>query len=117
MTLVDLILLALFGAICYGFGRVSMMFTILRTVTETVDETDKPVDTTIELLNIEKHNDMYYAYVGQRFAGQSTTLPDLIANMKNTQKITTFKVAHIPVLNDSERAALAEAIYNNYQIK
>lgn len=118
MTLVDLILLALFGAICYGFGRVSMMYSILRTATEeAAKETDKPAETATELLNIEKHDNMYYAYVGERFAGQAASLGDLVANMKNTQKITSFKIAHISVLNDTERAALAEAIYNNYQIK
>ena len=118
MTLVDLILLVVFGAICYAFGRVSMMYTILRTAAEkSAEQADKPAEAAVELLNIEKHNDMYYAYLGQRFAGQSATLADLVSNMKNTQKITTFKIAYISVLSDAERAALAEAIYNNYQIK
>lgn len=122
MTLVDLILLALFGAICFVAGYVHAMRVIVKAVIEQAETDQKDTGTDLlptesQLLNIEKHNNMYYAYVGEQFAGQSSSLQELVINMKHQRKIVSFKVAHIAGLDSSERAALAEAIYNNYQIK
>lgn len=122
MTLVDLILLALFGFICFVFGYVHAMRVIVKAVVEQaeIDQDADPAESStqgLDSLNIEKHNGTYYAYVGEQFAGQSSSLQELVTNMKHQRKIVSFKVAHIAGLDSAERAALAEAIYNNYQIK
>ena len=120
MTLVDIILLALFGVICFGLGRLHAMYTIVKAVIDATEEEiavkpDSGPDP--QLLNIEKHQGTYYAYVGEQFAGQSDSLQGLVSDMKNKRNIVSFKVAHIAELDPEERTALAEAIYNNYQIK
>lgn len=120
MTLDDFILLALFGAICYGVGRVHAMYTIVKTVMDLAEETPEPkTESADELaaLNIQKHHGTYYAYMDEHFVAQSGSLQDLVSDMKNKQNITSFKVTYIEELDSAERVALAEAIHNTYQIK
>lgn len=113
----DILLLVLFGIGCYFLGRASMLRTVVKMVAEEAgNELEQKVDNEPGNLFVEKINDIYYAYVGQRFAGQSADLNELFNNMKNIYKIETFKITHIEGISKEEGTKMAEAIAKIYKI-
>lgn len=114
----EFLLIILFGAFCFFIGRASMLRTIINMV---VDEAQAETATVSkdepEKLFVEKVNDVYYAYVGQKFAGQSADLNELFSNMKTIYKINTFKITHIEGITKEDSQKIAEAIAKTYNIK
>ncbi len=108
----------LWGVGCYFLGRISMMHTIIRAVVEEA-ENESPIkgDGEPGVLKIEKINNIYYAYVGPDFAGQSANIDELISNMKADKRFAKFKVSGIEGLSQEEQTALAQAISKNYHLK
>lgn len=114
----EILLWMLFGAGCYFLGRASMLRTVIKMVAEEAgNELEKKVDNEPGSLFVEKINNVYYAYVGQKFAGQSACLEELFTNMKNIYKIETFKITHIEGIGKEEGTRMAEAIAKIYHIK
>ena len=117
MTIGDIVLLLVFGLVCYLVGRASMMHTIVKAVMQESEPTPDKTDEKLGSLMVEKINNVYYAYVGEQFAGQSDTLDELIRNMKHVYKIESFKITHIEGISREESQKMAEAIANTYNIK
>lgn len=114
----EILLLVFVAGICYFLGRASMLKNIIQAVAEEAGTgTEKQVDNEPGKLFVEKINDVYYAYVGQKFAGQSADLNELFSNMKNIYKIETFKITHIEGISKEEGTRIAEAIAKIYNVK
>lgn len=117
MTLGDILLFVSFGLACYFLGRASMMHTIIRAVVEEAGEELKEKESTeLGALNVEKINNVYYAYVGGDFAGQADNFEDLVSNMKKDKRFQKFKITGIDTLTKEEQADLAQALHKNYNV-
>ena len=112
MSLIDFILLVIFGLSCYFVGRVSMVHSLFNTNIENIDTQDPAIGD----LFVEKINDTYYAYVGQKFVGQSINLDDLFHNMKEIHKIVTFHVNTIDGLSQAENNLVIQSIEKWYNV-
>ena len=113
----EILLWILFGVACYFLGRASMLRTVVKMVAEEAqDEVEQKVNNEPGDLFVEKINNIYYAYVGQKFAGQSSDLNELFDNMKTVYKINTFKITHIEGISKDEGQQMAEAIAKIYHI-
>lgn len=117
MTIGDIVLLLVFGAVCYFVGRASMMHTIVKAVMQESELDPTEPNEKLGSLMVEKINNVYYAYVGQKFAGQSDTIDELVRNMKHVYKIESFKITHIEGISKEESRKMAEAIANTYNVK
>jgi hypothetical protein len=114
----DILLLVIYGVICYAVGRVSMMNSIVNAViTEAGEEQSRGNKSNSEDLFVEKIDDMYYAYIGGQFVGQNSNLGELFHNMKSIYKVETFKVKNIDGLTKEDHRKIAEAISKNYDLK
>ena len=117
MDLLDIILLLVYGVVCYSIGRVTMMNSIVNAV---IDEAEAEVDSKVASNNdlfVEKINNVYYARVGQQFVGQNSDLEELFKNMKQVYKVDSFTVKHIDGLSKEDHLKIAEAISKNYNLK
>ena len=112
----DILLLILYGVICYAVGRVSMMNSIVNAVITEAEQTHTG-ESNSEDLFVEKIDDMYYAYIGGQFVGQNSNLGELFHNMKSIYKVETFKVKNIDGLTKEDHRKIAEAISKNYDLK
>lgn len=118
MDSIDILLLIIYGFICYAVGRVSMMTSIVNAViNEAEEEQTRTDESNLEDLFVEKIDNMYYAYVGKQFVGQNSDLAELFHNMKNIYKVETFKVKNIDGLTKEDHRKIAEAIAKNYNLK
>jgi len=116
MDSLDILLLILYGFICYVVGRVSMMNSIVDAVITEAEET-RTEESNSDDLFVEKIDNMYYAYVGKQFVGQNSNLGELFDNMKNIYKVESFKVNDIDGLTKEDHRKIAEAIAKNYDLK
>lgn len=119
MTLGDIIL---FVSLAIGFfflGRASMMHSIIKAVTEEAEK-EKSVITgsgSGNELTVEKHNNIYYAYVGPDFAGQADNFDELISNMVKDRRFARVKVGSSENLSSEEQNELVQALKKNYSQK
>ena len=67
-------------------------------------------------LFIEKINNTYYAYVEDKFVGQSNDLDELFQNMKNVHNIKTFNIDKINGLTQDEYNLVIQAIEKCYTV-
>ena len=120
--MIDDILFFLLGAAVsfiggYFLGRMSMLGTIIKAV---VEEAEKEVEEkrADNILTVEKHNDMYYAYVDGNFAAQGATFDDLFKAVKSNKNYDVVNInrATAATLNLSREEAkvMAEAIGRVY---
>ena len=118
----DDILLFLLGAAVsfiggYFFGRISMLGTIIKAV---VEEAEKEVEEkkTDNILTVEKHNDMYYAYVDGNFAAQGSNFDDLFTAVKSNKNYDVVNISRATAatlnLSREEAKVMAEAIGRVY---
>lgn len=118
MTIVDFILLAVFGFVCYYVGKARMLHDIVNEVValskeETKDAKD--VLLTSGELFIEKINDCYYAYVEQVFVEQASTFDELFAKLKQNKHIGTFTVKkELATLSTDEQVSMARALKSTF---
>lgn len=121
MTFADIILLLLFGVVCYVFGKISMAHTIVKKILEETDDESQPKDNSTLLngeLFVEKVNGCYYAYVDQAFVGQATTFNDLFTAIKQREGIGAFTVkTDLDTLNAEERDSMIKALTDVFGVK
>jgi len=117
MDFVDILLLIVYGFVCYIIGRASMMNSIVNAVIDEAEEEQAAEESKVEDLFVEKIDNMYYAYIGKQFVGQNSDLMALFDNMKNIYKVESFKVKNIDGLTKEDHTKIAEAIAKNYNIK
>lgn len=114
----NIISLVVVGLVCYWAGKMSMMKDIIDAVVDEheAEKAREGANANNGELIIEKHNEIYYAYVGQLFAGQATTFKELVAQIKSNKKINTFTVNKkvVEVLTDDERQSLVDALSEAY---
>jgi hypothetical protein len=114
----DILLLVIYGFICYAIGRASMMNSIVNAViNEAKEEKTQTDESNLEDLFVEKIDNMYYAYIGGQFVGQNSDLVELFRNMKSIYKVESFKVKNIDGLTKEDHRKIAEAIAKNYDLK
>lgn len=70
----------------YFVGRASMLATIVKAVAEEAVKELEP-EKKERVLTLERHNDMYYAYVDGNFAAQGETFMDLFTSMKSNKSL------------------------------
>jgi len=115
MTIADLILIGLFGAACYFFGKVSMANSIVKELLKEAEDENtsenKPASN-IGKLFVEKVNGCYYAYVDQEFVGQAANFTDLFTNIKNRKGNNSFTVSTdgLDTLSSAEQDSMIKAI-------
>lgn len=118
----DDILFFLLGAVVsfiggYFFGRISMLGTIVKAV---VEESEKELtkEQTPNILTVEKHNDMYYAYVDGNFASQGTSFDDLFTALKSNKDYSVVNINRTTAaglhLDKDEARLMAESIGKIY---
>lgn len=101
----------------FMFGRMSMLSSIIQAV---VEEAEKEVEQkrADNILTVEKHNDMYYAYVDGNFAAQGSNFDDLFTAVKSNKNYDVVNInrATAATLNLSREEAkvMAEAIGRVY---
>lgn len=118
MTIVDFILLAAFGFICYYIGKARMLHDIVNEAVafgqEEAKDAKNALLTSGELF-IEKINDCYYAYVEQIFVEQATTFDELFAKLKQNKLIGTFTVKEeLDTLSTDEQVSMARALKSTF---
>jgi hypothetical protein len=118
MDLGEILSWIVFGVCCFFLGRIAMMHSIIRAVTDEAEKenlvkgTDEP-----GVLKIEKINNIYYAYIGADFAGQASNFDDLFATMKADKRFGKFKLNGAEELTSEEQQSLTQALYKNYKLK
>jgi hypothetical protein len=88
----DLIIYVVLFAVGYLAGHVHMLVKLAHMIVEQ-DEDLKQVGTNeVIQLDLEKHNDVYYAYLGNKFVGQSDQLEILFNNLVTNSKISKMVI-------------------------
>jgi len=106
MSLIDFILLAIFGVICYRLGQF-------------IKNHEKDLEPTIievKSLTLEKIDNVYYAYVGDNFAGQSKSIDELVLNMRDVYKVKLFNFDKIEGISNEEYDLFLKSIEKWYTI-
>lgn len=81
--------------------------------------TDQPDDVqviTINGLSLEKINNIYYAYLGEKFVGQSSSIDELVHNMRYIYKVSLFNFDSIESLTNDENDQVRQSIEKWYTI-
>ena len=106
MTMLDFILIVVCGIILFYIGG------LLR---------EKDQDENIQVINVdglclEKINNIYYAYLGQKFVGQSSSIDELVQNMRDVYKVSLFNFDNIESLSNEENNQVRQSIEKWYTI-
>lgn len=128
MILEDLVLFGLGMVIAFiaghFFGKVSMLGDIVRAVSEEAEKelaAEQPKSD--NLLTVEKHNNMYYAYVDGNFAAQGETFIALFNAVKSNKTYGIVNISRDTAagmsLSREDASLMAQAIIEVYgeQIK
>ena len=110
MSIIEVTLLIIVAAGCFLIGKMYAMHSLATTDIKNIDINDPRIGDFF----LEKLDSTYYAYVGQKFVGQSESLDDLIHNMKDFHKVTTFKLTTINGLSQDEYNAVVQSIEKWY---
>lgn len=116
MTLDQLFLVILVVVLTYYIGRATMLRDIIKHLKAEEAAENEP-NGSVNELSVEKVDNIYYAYLGTKFAGQADNFDDLIKNMIQNKKHGIFVLKSDQNLSAEEKTALASAIYKNCEIK
>jgi uncharacterized membrane protein len=104
----------------YVVGKISMLGEIVRAVVEEAEK-EQAVEGKVQpdnMLTVEKHNDMYYAYVDGNFAAQGATFVDLFTAMKSNKNYEAVNITRTTAadlnLSREDAESMAEAIVAVY---
>ena len=89
---------------------------IFKKLNNTSNNADDIQLVTIGGLSLEKINNIYYAYIGEQFVGQSPSIDQLIQNMKEIYKVNLFNFDTISELTDDENNQVRQSIEKWYTI-
>jgi hypothetical protein len=70
----------------------------------------------IPLLLLEKIDNSYYAYLGDKFVGQSNSIDNLILNMRDIHNVTFFNFDQLENLTNEENILIKQSIEKWYTI-
>lgn len=70
----------------------------------------------IDLLLLEKINNIYYAYLGNTFVGQSNNIDELVLNMRDFHNVKFFNYDTIENLTNEENNLVKQSIEKWYTI-
>ena len=112
MTITDIVLLIIFGIVCFCSGKAYMLYSIEKTSVKNVDYQEH----TIGNLFLEKVDSIYYAYIENKFVGQSANLDELFLNMKDIHNITTFNIDTISGLTQDDYNLVIQSIEKMYTV-
>jgi hypothetical protein len=106
MTLVDFILIVVCGMVSFYIGRLY----------RNNDHSENVQVINVDGLSLEKINNIYYAYLGEKFVGQSSTIDELVHNMRDIYKVSLFNFDNIESLTSDENNQVRQSIEKWYPI-
>ena len=65
---------------------------------------------------LEKIDSSYYAYLGDKFVGQSNIIDNLILNMRDLHNVTVFNYDKLENLTNEENNLITQSIEKWYTI-
>lgn len=110
----SLLIFFVYGLICFWIGKYAMLRQLTEAAMKDGEENSDSNDRNI--LVLEKHHDVYYAYVGRTFVGQDSDFNKLVEKIHSNKQIKSFvwdKKAS-DTLNDQERADFMSALVKAY---
>lgn len=106
MTLVDFILIVALGIILF----------YVKGLLHEKEQSENIQVINVDGLSLEKINNIYYAYLGEKFVGQSSSIDELVQNMRDIYKVSLFNFDNIENLTSDENNQVRQSIEKWYTI-
>lgn len=116
MDIIDIFLLGVAFYAAYKAGQFSVLLPIASRIRDEIDAgrlvLDDDSDLDEEPVNIERHDESYFAYGSHgRFLAQGTTFEELFTQFKQRFPEQNFRVVKNPDFTDAERELMKATIY------
>ena len=68
----------------------------------------------VDSLSLEKINNVYYAYLGNKFVGQNNSIDNLVLNMRDIYNVKLFNYDKMEELSEEENNLVKQSIEKWY---
>lgn len=111
----DLIIYIALFVFGYAVGHAHMIVKLAHMIVEQDTELKQPGNRAAVKLDLEKHNDVYYAYLGGTFVGQADQLEvlfnNLVKNLAKDSKVSEMVIGEsVTKLSTQDQAELSKLV-------